>query len=110
MSVANATTATTQSGQSTAEEKTYGVDDAGAMRDPVTGERKYGAPRHIRRYIASGALPTVIGPRGEHRVTIRDLELMRIREWARKQAQTAPPISDEVAAEIIATLRGGAKG
>lgn len=99
--------ATTTPSSSTGE-KTYCVDDAGAMRDPVTGERRFGAPRHIRRYIASGALPTVIGPRGEHRVTIKDLELMRIREWARKTAETAPPIDDEVAAEIVATLRGGA--
>lgn len=79
----------------------------------------YGSIYTLRRWIKNGSLPAVkIGQK--YKVSKTDLESLRhpvdapraepideIKAWAKRVAETAPPLTAEQAADIVAILRSG---
>jgi len=82
-------------------------------------ELGYGASSTLRLYIRQGKLKALkVG--GKTKIRVSDLEAMAtphptappesVEQWAQRVAATAPPMTDEQAAKIVAILRGGASG
>lgn len=103
--------------------------DTSTTHEPLVGLQEavdlgYGGYSTIRRYVFDGKLPAVrVGRR--IRFKLSDLAAIAkpvvnpepadpsqytdsVEEWARCLVQTAPPMTDQQAAQIVAILRGGA--